>query len=366
MLYELAQYLESHGFSVLFSFITTRAAIAFIMAFLLTLLIGRPIIHLLFKRGFRNIERTYGVISTESKNGTPTMGGIMMLLAGLGTAALWCDMTNPFVLFLFFAALYFAAMGAIDDYAKVKGGDADKGLSRKAKYLLQILFGTALGLFMSLKAITPLPVEIATELYLPFIKAPLFDLGYLYIPFAIIMIVYSANAVNFADGLDGLTIVPSFFLIIVLAIFSYVLGNVNFSEYLLYTHLPGVGEMTIFFAALGGAAVGFLWFNAHPAEIFMGDTGSLFLGGVLGTAAVLLKQEFLFLMAGGFFVLEIVSSGIQTYLGLSGKVGRRIFTRAPIHHVYQNRGIAESKIVTRFWIVSALLAVFAIMTMKIR
>jgi len=363
--YWLGELIQEAGGPALFRYLTARSVFAVITAFLLTLLVGRPVINALYRRGYRSAERSYGDINTASKAGTPVMGGILLLLSGLGSAALWCDLGNPFVLALLAASLWFAAMGAMDDLLKVRRGDSDKGLSRAAKYFGQIAFGLALGLLVVNASTSPLPAQVASQLHVPFYKHALLDLGWLYVAFIVVMIVYSANAVNFADGMDGLAIVPSFFVLVVLGVFGYVLGNVKLTEYLFYPYLPGAGEVAVFCAALGGAALGFLWFNAHPAEVFMGDTGSLLLGGAMGTAAVLLKQEVLFVLAGGVFAAEILSTAIQEWIGL-GLLKRRIFARAPIHHTFQHRGMAETKVVVRFWIVSALLAALAVATLKIR
>ena len=365
MFYWLAGIIEEAGGPALFRFITARSIFAVLTAFLVTLAIGRPVINMLYRRGYRSKERSYGDINTASKTGTPVMGGILLIMSGIGSAALWCDLQNPFVLSLLAASLWFSAMGGLDDLLKVKRGDSDKGLSRPAKYLGQITFGIALGVLVVYPPYSPLPPDLTTQVHVPFYKYPLMDFGWLYVAFIILMIVYSANAVNFADGMDGLAIVPSFFVLVVLGVFGYVMGNIKLSGYLFYPYIPGAGEVAVFCSALGGAAIGFLWFNAHPAEVFMGDTGSLMLGGTMGTAAVLLKQEVLFVLAGGVFALEILSTAVQEWLGL-GLLGRRILARAPLHHTFSHRGMAESKVVVRFWIVSAILAALAIATLKIR
>jgi len=363
--YWLAEFIEKNGGPALFRYITVRSVSAFFTAFLVTLLIGRQVINSLYKRGYRSKERSYGDINTASKTGTPVMGGVLLLISGIGAALLWCNLENAFVLALFASSLWFSAMGALDDLLKVKRGDSDKGLARPAKYFGQIAFGLALGILVVSKAYSPLPAQLTSQLHVPFYKHALVDLSWLYVAFIVVMIVYSANAVNFADGMDGLAVVPSFFVLVVLGIFGYVMGNAKMSAYLFYPYLPGAGEIAVFCSALGGAAIGFLWFNAHPAEVFMGDTGSLLLGGTMGTAAVLLKQELLFILAGGIFAIEILSTAIQEWFGL-GMLGRRIFARAPLHHTFAHRGMAESKIVVRFWIVSAILAALAVATLKIR
>ena len=365
MFYYLARLLEEYGGPAVFRFVTSRSVFAFISAFIITLIIGRPLIIRLYQKGYRSAERSYGDINTASKAGTPMMGGLMLLLSGLGSAVIWCDLANPFVLILIVASLYFAAMGLADDMLKVRNRNPDDGLSRTAKFAGQILFGIGLGVFMLHPDLTPLPAGFATEVHIPFFKHALFDAGWLYLGFIVFIIVYSANAVNFADGMDGLAIVPSFFVILVLGAFAFIIGNKHHSANLLYEHLPRSGEMVVYCAAVGGSMLGFLWFNAHPAQIFMGDTGSLFLGGTMGTAAVLIKQEFVFILAGGIFVAEIASTFFQDYVGFR-ILKRRLFCRAPIHHTFAHRGMMESKVVIRFWIISAILAALAVATLKVR
>ena len=364
MLYWLSGRIDILDFPAMIGGITTRSIFAVVTAFLITLVVGRPLIHLLFRHGVRSVERAYGDIDITGKAGTPMMGGLLLLVGGLGSAALWCDLKNPFVLTLFSASLWFAGMGALDDLLKIRRRNSDKGLSRAGKYAGQIAFGLGLAALLLHPAWTPWPA-VDTTLSIPFYKHPLFDLGWAYVAFVVLMIVYSANAVNFADGMDGLAVGPSLFVLIVLGVFAYVLGNAIFSRYLLFTFLPGAGEIAVFLGAVAGAALGFLWFNCHPAEVFMGDTGSLFLGGVMGTAAVLLRQEFVFLIAGGVFVAEIASTALQEWVGL-GLLRRRLLYRAPIHHTFEHCGMAEPKIVSRFWIVSALLAALALATLKVR
>jgi len=363
--YYLAKLLEEFGGPAMFRYVTSRSVFAFISAFIITLIIGRPLIIRLYEKGYRSAERRYGDINTASKAGTPLMGGILLLLAGLGSAAIWCDLGNPFVQILIVSSLFFAAMGAIDDMLKVRHRNPDRGLSRSKKFIGQTLFGLALGIVMVHPDLTPLPAGFAGEVHIPFFKHALFDAGWFYVGFIVFVIVYSANAVNFADGMDGLAVVPSFFVILVLGVFAFILGNKFHSARLLYEHLPRSAEIVVYCAALGGGMLGFLWFNAHPAQIFMGDTGSLFLGGTMGTAAVLLKQEFVFIIAGGIFVAEIASTFFQDYVGFR-ILKRRLFCRAPIHHTFAHRGMMESKIVIRFWIVSAILAALAVATIKVR
>lgn len=364
MLYWLSGHIDFLDFPAMIGGLTTRTIFAVVTAFLITIAVGRPLIHLLFRLGVRSVERAYGDINPAGKAGTPVMGGLLLLAGGLGSAFLWADLSNVFVWVLFVASGWFAAMGALDDLLKIRRRDSDKGLSRAGKYAGQIAFGIGLAVVVLHPSWTPWP-GVETTLFVPFYKHPVLDLGWAYGGFVVLMIVYSANAVNFADGLDGLAVGPSLFVLIVMGVFAYVLGNAIFSRYLLYPFMPGAGEIAVFLGAVAGACLGFLWFNCHPAEVFMGDTGSLFLGGVMGTSAILLRQEFVFLIAGGVFVAEILSTAVQEWLGL-GLLKRRILYRAPIHHTFLHCGMAEPKIVSRFWIVSALLAALALASLKVR
>jgi phospho-N-acetylmuramoyl-pentapeptide-transferase len=364
MMYQIFQSVfESGGFAV-FKYITSRTLISFVTAFFLTLIIGRPLIILLYKKGFRSFERSYGDINAQSKKGTPMMGGIIMFITGIGSALLWCDLTNPFIIALLLSAVWFGLFGGIDDYLKIKNKNPDDGLSRGVKFTIQILFGVGLAVFVLTPAISPLPENLSNAMQVPFYKGILFNSTLFTSLWIVFIIVYSANAVNFADGMDGLAVVPSIFIFIVIGIFSYIIGNVIHAQHLLYHYIPGTGEIAVFCGAIIGAGLGFLWFNTHPAEVFMGDMGSLFLGGTMGTAAVLIRQEVIFILAGAIFVLEITSTFLQEYIGF--KMYRRILFRAPLHHHFHHQGMAEAKIVSRFWIISAIMAALAIITIKFR
>lgn len=368
MIYQLLNLLAMDGDMTLvrlLRYVTSRSILAFITSFGLCLIFGRPIIRWLYQNGYRDTVRDYGVISVDDKRGTPTMGGIMIILTGLVSALLWCDLTNRFVQLMLFAGVWFAALGNVDDRAKVKYKDSDKGLSRTAKYALQGGFALIFGAIFLHPATTPVPAHLASQLFVPFYKYPVLDLSWAYLVVIVLMIIYSANAINFADGLDGLAIVPTIFVVIVYGIFAYLLGNAKHSDYLLFDYLPGAEELTIYSAAIIGASIGFLWYNAYPAEVFMGDTGSLFLGGTVGTMIVMLKQEVLFFLVGGIFAAEIASVMLQDWIGIQ-RIGKRFMFRAPIHHTYQYRGWSEPKITLRFWIISALLAVLGLATLKLR
>jgi phospho-N-acetylmuramoyl-pentapeptide-transferase len=238
-------------------------------------------------------------------------------------------------------------------------------MSRGIKLFFQALFGIILGLLV-LSPTSPLfPGDLSTKLFVPFIKNPVLDLSYFYYPFIILVIVGISNSINFADGLDGLATVPTSLVAVVYAIFAYVLSNYKLAQYFLFPHIAGCGELVILLGALVGAMAAFLWFNTYPAEIFMGDTGSLFLGGVIATSAILLKKEIIFLIAGGVFVIEFLSVFIQDYIGIK-ILKRRIFYRAPVHHSFQFLGVAEPKIVVRFWIVAVIFTLISLISLKLR
>ena len=362
----LAQWVEEAGGPALFRYLTTRTVFAFLFAFLLGLVIGRPIINRLYQGGMRSRERTYGDINTQSKAGTPVMGGLIILASGITSALLFCDLRDPRVLALLVAALWFGAVGLYDDFQKVKLGNPDAGLGRVAKYGSQFLFGGGLAFYvlrMGEQLYGPDPAA-TTALHLPFFKEAVVSSTFALVLVAVFFTVFSTNAVNFTDGMDGLVTVPVLFVLMVLGIFAYLQGHAQLSEYLFLPHMPGAGETTVFAGALVGGALAFLWFNAYPAEVFMGDAGSLMLGGVLGTMAVLLKQEAIFVISGGLFVAEISSTAFQEWFGLPR--GRRLMHRAPLHHTLQHRGMSESKVVVRVWIVCALLAALSLATLKIR
>ena len=354
------------SFFRLFNYISTRAIFAIVTSFCFTLFAGRPMIRALYRRGIRDTQRLEILgMETEQKTGTPTMGGLIIVSATLLSAFLWCNLASRFILLLFLAALWFSGLGFCDDYLKIKHANPDRGLSRGMKYLGQISYGLIFGVIFLHHATSPLPPSVLSNLYIPFYKHPIVDLSWAYIFIIIFFIVFAANAINFADGMDGLAVLPAAYAVAVYGIFAYVLGNANHSQYLMFESLPGAGETTIFCGALLGACLGFLWYNSYPAEVFMGDTGSMFLGGVLGTLMVLLKQEVLFVLLGGIFLVEILSVALQDWIGIQ-RVGRRFLYRAPIHHSLKYRGLAETKITVRIWIVSGILALVALASLKIR
>ena len=365
MIYFLFKYLETRGFPWLFRYIPTRTASSLALSLLTSLLMGRPLSNLLYRKGIRSKERSYFNMSTISKNGTPTMGGLLLIINGAGGALLWCDLTNPYVLYLLAVGLCFGSMGAFDDWKKVKGVSSDSGLSTKGKYFLQcLIFFGIVGLIIIRPDASPLPPGMITKVYVPFLKEPLMDLGLAYIPVALVFFLIAANSVNLTDGMDGLVTVPTITVTSVLALFAYILGNKVQAGHLLYPFMDRVAEVTVFCGAQIGTLLGFLWFNSFPAEVFMGDTGSLYLGGILSLMSLMLKKEFILVLAGGVFMAEAFTSQVQKLFFLPR--GRRLFTMAPLHHVFQNQEMSEAKIVIRFWIVSVLLAVLSVLTIKVR
>lgn len=491
--YLFFEYLKSHdllegplSFLRLLSYISFRASFAFLTAFLISLVFGRRIILSLYKKGIRETKRE--VINTiiQDKKGTPTMGGVLIVLAILSSSLLWCNLKNPFVLLAIASVIWFGAIGFIDDRKKLLQKSSDVGLSRSKKLLLQGMFGLLLGLVIFSESTSPFPEssallhkgnfknpaaltvklrdagdnlskyirehfsvetnillkaynvsyplsdslqeamvdelnqllkgesfyederfmqvkltnktieliknnpegedllrlnrlllkeaypdeiekrqDIIHNLYIPFHKNPLLNLSWFYLLFCIFIILSISNAVNFADGLDGLAIVPASTTVAVYGVFAYIISNAIYSNYLLYDIIPGTGELTVLCAGVIGAGLGFLWYNAFPAQIFMGDTGSQALGGLIATIALLIKQEFLFLIAGGIFLAEAVSVLLQDRIGIA-RIGRRLLYRAPLHHTFQHRGIAEPTVVVRFWIISIILALMSMVTLKIR
>ncbi len=318
----------------LMTYITFRALMAVLTSFAIGILLGRRVIRAIYQLNFRDRARDFGDMSPRNKDGTPTMGGLIIFFSLLISVLLWGSWKKPNNFFLgtiIFTAFWFTALGFFDDYLKNIRGASDLGMNRGLKLFLQSLFGLILGLLLLSAEASPFAPDIAGKLFVPFLKYPVLDLGIFYYPFIILVIIAIANSINFADGLDGLATVPAGLLLAVYAVFAYIIGNSRAAKYLWFPFINGAGELVVVLAALIGALAAFLWFNAYPAEIFMGDTGSLLIGGITATSAVLLKHELLFLIAGGVFVIEFLSVFIQDYIGIK-LLKRRIFYRAPIHH----------------------------------
>ncbi len=351
----------------LFRFQTFRAAGALVTAFLVAFYLGPPIIRRLRLLKVGQVVRTEGPKTHLGKSGTPTMGGVLIVLATVIPTLLWAELTNGFTLTALAVLVWLGVLGFMDDYLKVVRKKTE-GLIGRYKIVGQVSIGLILGAVLIAVPFTDVP---ATWTQIPFIKTWHVDLSWwAYILFVAFIITGSSNAVNLTDGLDGLAAGLSAIAAITFGVFAYAMGRIDVSDYLNLFYLPGAGELAIFCVALAGGCLGFLWYNAHPAEVFMGDTGSLAIGGVLGTVAVLLKAEFLLAIIGGVFVAEALSVAAQTlYFKWTKKrtgTGRRIFRMAPLHHHFEQIGWHESKVIIRFWILGIVFSMVAFATLKIR
>ena len=365
---------KTHIIFNLFNYISFRAAGATVTALLLAFLVGPPVIRRLRARKVGQVVRAEGPASHQSKRGTPTMGGLIILLATVVPTLLWAPLTNRFVVVAMLSTLWMGCIGFLDDYLKIVQGKS-RGLVARWKLAGQCSFGLLLGLFLMSNPVVPSETIPATATTLPFFKYLVVNFApWLFIVFVTVVITGSSNAVNLTDGLDGLATGLAGIAAAAFAVFAYLFGRVDVTTYLNVFYLPGAGELAVFCAALMGATIGFLWFNAHPAEVFMGDTGSLAIGGALGTVAILLKAEFLLLLIGGVFAVEAVSVLIQTgtYRWFKRTRGReyadahRVFRMAPLHHHFEKLGWAETTVVTRFYILGLLCALVALSTLKVR
>ena len=360
MLYWLTLLSDGGDVFNLFRYITFRAGGAFMTALLFGFFFGQPLINVLRRRqGKGQPIREDGPENHFEKAGTPTMGGLLIVGALLTSTLMWARLDNPFVWLVLFVTMSFAAIGFADDYAKVKK-QSSAGVSGKVRLLLGFLISGIAGYWATVYHPEALQYKVA----LPVFKDTLINLGYVFIPFAIIVIVGAANAVNLTDGLDGLAIMPVMIAAGTLGVIAYAVGRVDFTEYLDVHYVPGTGEILIFTAGIFGGGLGFLWYNAPPAAVFMGDTGSLALGGALGAIAVATKHEIVLAIVGGLFVVEALSVIIQVLY--FKRTGKRVFLMAPIHHHYEKKGWAEPQIVIRFWIISLILAMIGLATLKER
>jgi phospho-N-acetylmuramoyl-pentapeptide-transferase len=357
----LFQWLQSWAqeFTLLnvFRYITFRTFISFFTAFFICYFVGPRFIRRLVRKHFGQAIRDDGPQSHLKKAGTPTMGGVLMLLGIFGSAVLWTDLTNPLVLVTLIVTFTFGMIGYVDDWLKVSKKNT-KGLPGKLRLFLEfsvVIISTAILVQAGL---------LKTLVYVPFFKNIVFDLGVFYPVFAGLVVVGTANAVNLTDGLDGLAIVPVIIVAATLGIFSYVTGHKEIAAYLNIAHVVGAGELATVAAAVMAAGLGFLWFNTYPAQVFMGDVGSLSLGGFLGIMAVFTNSELLMIVLGGVFVVEALS--VITQVASFKLTGKRIFKMAPIHHHFELKGLDETKIIVRFWIISILLAVLSLATLKLR
>lgn len=362
MLNYLFSYLSSDfSFLNVFKYITFRTGVAIFTSLSLVLFFGGPFIkYLKSSKHFDQPIRNDGPLShIIKKAGTPTFGGVLIIFSAIISSLLWADIKNIYVLISIFSILSFSLIGFFDDYLKVIKGNSS-GVKARYKFLLQIIFAAMIVYLINISTAE----NIRNVLHLPFYKNLVFDLGMFYIFFGVVVIVGSSNAVNLTDGLDGLATVPVILVALTFILITYLVGNIIFSDYLKLTYIKNTGEICVVLGSVVGASLGFLWFNAPPAKIFMGDTGSLALGGFLGTISLITKHEAALFIAGGLFVLEASSVIIQV---ISFKLfAKRVFRMAPLHHHYEKKGWEESTIVIRFWIISVILVLIALSTLKLR
>ena len=389
MLLELAQWLakDFRGFNV-FSYITLRAVLATMTALTISFVAGPSFIRWLAAKKIGQPVRSDGPQTHLSKSGTPTMGGGLILISLGVSTLLWGDLSNRFVWIVLVVTLGYGAVGWVDDWRKVVYKNPD-GLSARAKYFWQSLIGIVAAIYIAFSISAPnnekvvelffhwvgsgftLELPSKADLIVPFFKSVTYPLGMFgFMLLSYFVIVGTSNAVNLTDGLDGLAIMPTVFVGSALGIFAYVAGNAVYSKYLFVPYIPGAGELTVFCAAMAGAGLGFLWFNAYPAEVFMGDVGALSLGAALGTVAVIVRQEIVLFIMGGVFVAETLSVMLQVswfkYTKKKYGEGRRILLMAPLHHHFEKSGWKETQVVVRFWIITILLVLFGLSTLKIR
>lgn len=389
MLYALFKYLSNdYSFFAVFDYLTMRALMASATALLIGLAAGPWVIRKLLELKVGQAVRQYGLESHLVKDGTPTMGGVLILIAIAFATLLWADLSNRFVWVVLFVTLGYGAIGWFDDYRKVVYRNPE-GMSSREKFFWQATIGIVAALYLSFAVSVPessdlwplfrdwlmsgftMPLPSEADLIVPFFKSISYPLGVF--GFAILtwlVIVGASNAVNLTDGLDGLAIMPTVMVGGALGVFAYVVGRVDYSSYLLFPYIPGAGEMLILCAALGGAGLAFLWFNAYPAQVFMGDVGALALGGMLGCIAVIVRQEIVFFIMGGVFVVETLSVMLQvTWFKYTKKrygEGRRILLMAPLHHHFEKKGWKETQVVIRFWIITIMLVLVGLSTLKLR
>ena len=359
MLLHLLDFLSYYNSNFLvFEYITLRVIFSIITALLISLLLGPYIINKFSTNNLSEVIRDDGPSSHFSKSGTPTMGGLLILSSMTITTLLWANLENKYILYLIFITLSFGIIGFLDDYKKLK--DNKKGMSAREKFILQIITAGILSLIM----FNNIETIQEQQFIIPFFKHIVFDLGLFFIPLTILVIVSTSNAVNLTDGLDGLAIMPIVLVSGAFGIFAYLGGNINFSEYLIIPYIKDSGEITIFIGAIVGSGLGFLWFNTYPAQVFMGDVGALALGAAIGLMAIIVRQEVVLVIMGGIFVLEALSVIVQVLSFRYRK--KRVFLMAPFHHHFEKKGWAEPKIVVRFWIISFILILIGLATLKLR
>jgi len=360
MLLSLTEYLQQyHSVFNVFQYITLRGILGVLTALIISFLVGPTMIRRLTNLKIGQQIREDGPSSHLTKAGTPTMGGALILVAVAVSTLLWGDLGSRYLWITLLVTLLFGLIGGVDDYLKLRYGNS-RGLSARSKFFWQSM--VALVGVVSLYATASLAVE--TELIVPFFKQVEIDLDWFYVPLAWFVVVGSSNAVNLTDGLDGLAILPTVLVAGALGVFAYASGHSNFAAYLQIPSIPGAGELVIFCGALVGAGLGFLWFNAYPAQVFMGDVGALAIGAALGLVAVIVRQELVLVIMGGVFVMETVSVILQV---ASFKLtGRRIFRMAPLHHHFELHGWPEPRVIVRFWIITVILVLIGLATLKVR
>ena len=356
----LTSLVDIFSFLNVFKYLTFRTGLSVITSLTIVFIIGGPLIKIFSNKQITGPIRRDGPIDhIVKKTGTPTMGGIIIIIGMILTTLLWADLNNIYIWTLIFVSLSLGTLGFVDDLLKIKFENST-GLNSKLKFLGQFIIGL-IAIFILIKFSEH---QYLYNLYFPFFKNLILNMGLFFIPFALFVIIGSSNAVNLTDGLDGLATVPVMLVALSFTLISYVVGNTIFSEYLHLQYIPDVGEISIFCGSIVGSCLGFLWYNAPPAKIFMGDTGSLSLGGSLAAVAIIVKHEIVLAIIGGLFVLETVSVIIQV---ISFKLtGKRVFMMAPIHHHFEKKGWAESTIVIRFWIIAIILALIGLATLKLR
>ena len=361
MLYSfLISLVDNFSFLNVFKYITFRIGLSVVTSLIIIFLIGNPLIKYFSKKQITGPIRQDGPIDhIIKKSGTPTMGGLMILIGIIVSTLMWADLSNVYIWIVLFVCTSLGLLGFIDDYLKIKFKNSS-GINAKAKFLGQFL----ISLIAILTLIYLTDHKIITNLYFPFFKNLILHMGLFFIPFGIFVIIGSSNAVNLTDGLDGLATVPVMLVALSFSLICYLVGNTIFSNYLQIQYISNVGELSIFCGSIVGSCLGFLWYNAPPAKIFMGDTGSLSLGGSIASVAIIVKHEIVLAIIGGLFVLETVSVIIQV---ISFKLtGKRVFMMAPIHHHFEKKGWAESTVVIRFWIIAIILALVGLATLKLR
>jgi phospho-N-acetylmuramoyl-pentapeptide-transferase len=359
LLYPLSNYFQ--WFNV-FKYLTVRTSGAILTSLFIVLFFGSAVINFLKKKQKNGQPiREYGPQSHFSKAGTPTMGGILILSSTLFSVFLWADLTNFFILLASFVLISFGCIGAYDDWKKLSTGKSN-GMKSRWKFATQSL----ISIIVTFCILKLTPSELYCKVTIPFFKNLVIYIGFIYFIWGICVITGTSNAVNLTDGLDGLAIVPVIYVSVSFLLISYLVGHANFSKYLYVHYVPNVGELTVFLGAMIGGCLGFLWFNAPPAKIFMGDSGSLSIGAVLGSVAMMVHQELVLCIVGGLFVLEAVSVILQVFVFKFTKGKKRLFLMAPIHHHFEKKGWPESTITIRFWIIATILALLGLTTLKLR